>query len=122
MREVKKMDDILKETIESYNEYVNKLPVGSRIIAEKLREDQITEALNFIKDFTEGVMWLIDAGNLIEKNGITVYLVINSIQSYLSEINDGLQIQDYNLVADLFEYEIAPFFSKLQDIDSTPTA
>lgn len=114
------MDDILKETIGSYNEYVGKLPVGSRIIAEKIREDQITEALNSIKDFTEGVMWLIDASNLIEKNGVTIYLDINPILSYLNEINDGLQIQDYNLVADLFEYEIAPFFSDLQAIDSTP--
>ncbi|MEX3745387.1 MULTISPECIES: hypothetical protein [Lysinibacillus] len=116
------MDDILKETIESYNDYVKKIPVGSRSIAEKLREDQITEALNSIKDFTEGVIWLIDAGNLIEKNGVTIYLDVNPIQVYLNEINDGLQIQDYNLVADLFEYEIAPFFSDLKAIVSAPTA
>ncbi|MGG2075408.1 hypothetical protein AB1J28_18830 [Lysinibacillus irui] len=107
------MDDLILETIESYNNYLQVVPNGCLKIAERLREDQIAVALNDIKDFSEGVIWLIDAGILLSKNNVDVSLDINQIQDFLNEINTGLQIKDYNLVGDLFEYEIAEFFKAI---------
>lgn len=112
------MDNILIETIESYNDYLSKLPSGSLKIAELLRENSIVESLSNIKNFTEGVIWLVDAGELFKKNNLQVDLNVEQIHSYLNEINDGLTIQDYNLVADLFEYELAPFFSETELVEA----
>lgn len=104
----------LMEVIESYNEYINKIPKGTMSIANYLRDNQIGEALESIKNFSEGVMWLTHASELIIENKGEAPLAINKIREFLSEINEGLERQDYALVADLFEYEIAPFFEDVQ--------
>lgn len=107
------MDNLIVETIESYNMYVEKVPVGAEYIANSLREDNVKEALRAIKDFSEGVLWLSEASELLKSNGVTANLNIEKIQEFLIEINNGLELQDYVLVADMFEYEIAPFFVEL---------
>lgn len=104
------MSDLIVETIESYNDYLSKLPAGCLVIAEKLRGGQVQVALNHIKDFSEGLVWLVDAGNLLKENDIDVVLSVERVHEFLNEINDALEIQDYNLVADLFEYELVEFF------------
>lgn len=105
------------EVIESYNEYIVKIPQGAVYIANSLREDKLNEALLTIKDFSEGLVWLSDAANLLRKNNVEVSLNIEKIHDFLNEINDGLEIQDFMLVADLFEYEIAPFFQGLKLVE-----
>ncbi|ATP39073.1 hypothetical protein CSE16_02995 [Solibacillus sp. R5-41] len=110
------MDNLIIETIESYNMYVEKVPVGAEYIANSLREDNVNEALKAIKDFSEGILWLSEASKLLKVNGVTANLNIEKIQEFLIEINNGLEIQDYVLVADMFEYEIAPFFLELEQV------
>ncbi|MCT6925674.1 hypothetical protein [Metasolibacillus sp.] len=107
------MNNIINETIESYNQYMEKIPVGALYIAECLRTDKISEALSDITAFSEGVLWLIDVKILLARSHINAQLEIEKIQEFLSEINMGLEINDYVLVADMFEYEIAPFFEEL---------
>lgn len=104
------MTDLIVETIESYNEYLSKLPNGCLFIAENLREDQIQVALNNIKNFSEGLIWLVDASELLKNNDVEVNMNVERVHDFLNEINDALEIQDYNLVADLFEYELVEFF------------
>lgn len=103
----------IKELIESYNDYVKKIPVGALYIANYLREDNLNNALTAIKDFSEGVLWLSEASDLLVKNSVEAALNIEQIQEFLIEVNDGLEKQDYVLVADMFEYEIAPFFEEV---------
>jgi len=105
------------DVIESYNEYTVKIPQGAIYIANCLREDKLNEALLTIKDFSEGVIWLSDASNLLKKNNVDVSLSIDQIHNFLNEINEGLEKHDFLLVADLFEYEIAPFFQELKMIE-----
>ncbi|MGE7931981.1 hypothetical protein [Viridibacillus arvi] len=104
------MTEIVYEAVESYNEYLMKIPNGCQKIADNFRESKITEALNLIIYFTEGANWLIEVSELLRKNSILVSLKTEKIHEYLKEINQGLEIQDYILVADMFEYEIGPFF------------
>jgi len=106
------MDDLLQETLESYKNYIDKIPTGAIYIATSMREDRVQDALKAIRDFSEGLLWLTDANQLINKNGVEIELNINQIFEFLEEINEGLERQDYLLVADLFEYEIATFFEK----------
>lgn len=101
------------EVIESYNEYLTKVPTGSIGIANSLRKDQTQEALQLILDFSDGMGWLAQATELLQKNDVHTSLDITKIHEFLNEINNGLEIQDYVLVADMFEYEIAPFFEEV---------
>lgn len=102
----------LYEIIESYNDYIKKVPEGCQKIADRLREDMIAEAMQDIIDFSEGANWLSQVSILFQENGIAVDLETEKIHEYLNEINSGLEIQDYIVVADMFEYEILPFFEK----------
>lgn len=110
------MNTIVIEAIESYNEYLSKVANGCNIIAAYLREDNIQLALKSILQFSEGMTWLTEISELLKKNDIQVELNIEQIHGFLHEINNGLEMQDYILVADMFEYEIAPFFDQVSPI------
>lgn len=107
----------LEQLIESYNEYLERLVVGTENIAKKLRGDLIEEGVKDILDFSEGLLWMIDAEALFKQNGILVENKMEKINEFLEEINSSLEREDYLLVADLFEYEIAPYFASLQGIN-----
>lgn len=111
-----KLLNVVLEVIESYNGYLNKLPSGCIAIANKFRDDQIQAALLNVKDFSEGVIWLTEAAELLKKNEVNVTSNIDKIHEFLTEINNALEIQDFHLVADLFEYEIAEFFEQCNRI------
>lgn len=104
----------MNDIIEVYNNYLENVPKGTVRIAEQLREDNMQEAFIAIKDFSEGVLWLSQASDLLKQNGAHVKLDILKIQDFLVEVNEGLEKQDYVIVADMFEYEIAPFFEKVE--------
>ena len=110
------MREILMDTVKSYNEYLPKVVAGSHEIAENLRSDNVAPALTMILDFTEGMSWLVEAIELFKKNEVDANLHIDKIHEFLHEINAGLEMQDYVLVADMFEYEIAPFFEEATPI------
>lgn len=115
--EVRKMSEELQEVIESYNSYIQNVATGSMKIAEYLRQDEIAEAMQLILHFSEGMGWLTEAAELLTKNDVKVQLEVANIHEFLNEINSGLEIQDYVLVADMFEYEIAPFFAQAVQIE-----
>lgn len=104
----------LFEVIESYNNYIVKVPKGAIYLANCFREDKLQEALSAVTDFSEGVIWLSDVADLLNKSNYFVELNIEQIHEFLIEINEALEKQDYILVADLFEYEISPFFEQAQ--------
>ena len=106
------MNILMKETMESYNQYISGLPNGCQAIADLIREDSIQEAVRNILQFSEGMGWIVDANRLLTENGQTVLLQPEKIHEFLDEVNNGLEIQDYVLVADMFEYEIKPFFEE----------
>lgn len=110
------MTEILMETVQSYNEYLPRVVAGSQEIADNLRSDNVAVALTMILDFSEGMSWLVEAIDLFKINEVNVELQIDKIHEFLNEINAGLEMQDYVLVADMFEYEIAPFFEEAAPI------
>ena len=110
------MSELIEEVVSSYNEYLTKIVSGSMTIADTLRSDQVSDAMQMILNFSEGMGWLADASNLLKQNQVEVTLDVEKIHDFLNEINTGLENQDYVLVADMFEYEIAPFFQEVQPI------
>ncbi|MGE7090273.1 hypothetical protein ACQKII_02180 [Lysinibacillus sp. NPDC048646] len=114
------MTEILMDTIQSFNEYLPRVATGSQEIAENLRSDQLADALKMILEFSEGMSWLVEASELFKANDVKVVVQIEKIQEFLQEINSGLEMQDYVLVADMFEYEISPFFEEAILIEVQP--
>lgn len=100
------MNNELEEVKEQYYSYIEKIPQGADYIVNNLREDNLEKALLTINDFAEGIMWLITMADILSTDIVNV----NKIKEYLLEINEGLELQDFVLVADLFEYEIKPYF------------
>ncbi len=111
------MQNEVTELIESFNAYILKIAPGCVAIAELLRSDEIQTALQTILQFSEGMSWLIQSVELLKENDVFVSLDIKKIHDYLMEVNNGLEIHDYVLVADMFEYEIAPFFEQIKIIE-----
>lgn len=111
------MSEQINEVVTSYNEYIQNIAPGSMKIAEHLRRDEVQEALQMILQFSEGMGWLVQASELLNHKAIKVGLEVEQIHEFLNEINNGLEIQDYVLVADMFEYEIAPFFEEVTQIE-----
>ncbi|WP_042471099.1 hypothetical protein [Bacillus ndiopicus] len=111
------MQELIRETMESYNNYIINVKEGALKIADKLRTEDIKGALTLISDFSEGSIWLVDVNKKLMDLGYLVKLEMNVIQEFLIEINEGLENQDYILVADIFEYEISPFFDQLEQYE-----
>lgn len=111
------MEELVIETIETYNEYLKNLPNGCLVVADQIRKNNISDALTNILHFSEGVTWLTQVAQTLNEQGVAVSLDIEPIEEYLNEVNDALTIQDYTLVADLFEYEFAPFFEEFALIE-----
>ncbi|BDH60812.1 hypothetical protein MTP04_09420 [Lysinibacillus sp. PLM2] len=111
------MSELVVEVIESYNNYIENVGPGSIKIAEHLRKDEIQDAMQMILQFSEGMSWLVQASELLIKNGVKVVLETEKINEFLTEINNGLEMEDFVIVADMFEYEIAPFFEESPRIE-----
>lgn len=101
----------------SFNQYLENVAKGSVQIAEHLRKDELQEAMQLIFYFSEGMTWLIQASELLKQNKVEVDFEHEKINEFLNEINNGLEIQDYVIVADMFEYEIAPYFEEVKRIE-----
>ena len=103
----------LHELVADFNDYIKRVEAGSVTIANLLRENETKSALNSISSFVEGMNWLIVVSKHLKEHKIDTTFNEQKVITYFEEINEGLSVQDYFLVADLFEYEIATYFQEL---------
>lgn len=111
------MSNLIEDIIISYNEYLDRIPNGINQIIENLRDDNIGDALSLILEFSEGIQWLSQVNAHLMANSYDSNLDENVLKRTYIELNEGLEIKDFLLVADLFEYEIGPYFEKLNIIE-----
>ncbi|MFJ8457758.1 hypothetical protein ACIQ57_01390 [Lysinibacillus xylanilyticus] len=104
------MNELIIETQQSYNDYLAKLVSGCNEIVGNIQSNNLQQALQLILQFSEGTTWLIDINQKLSTLGYNNELKHEAIQEYFSQINAGLEVQDFVLVSDMFEYEIKPFF------------
>ncbi|MFB7160416.1 hypothetical protein [Lysinibacillus sp. NPDC056232] len=69
----------------------------------------LQDAMNMIDSLAEGLIWMSEVKRLLTQQGVLVKFDEQQIEEFLIEINNGIEINDYVLVADMFEYEISPF-------------
>lgn len=110
------MSEVL-ELVESYNEYLSKLPKGIEYIYTSLRNKEIAQALEVIKNFSEGLAWLEGIAKILENEKIHANFSLNELVPFLDEINKAIERNDFYLVADIFEYEILEYFKKVDTIN-----
>ncbi len=105
------MDKI--EIVDEYFKYVAKIPDGLQYIADNLRIDNLPNALNEILNFSEGISWIKQMEEVLVEQGVKTNINKNQLENYLNLINEGLEKQDFVLVADIFEYELLPYFEQI---------
>ncbi|MFJ6264928.1 hypothetical protein [Lysinibacillus xylanilyticus] len=101
------------EIVDEYYKYVAKIPTGLQYIADNLRADNIQTALNEILNFSEGITWIKQMEEILMEQGVNTNLNKHQLEDYLNLINEGLEKQDFVLVADIFEYEVMPYFEQI---------
>ena len=109
------MENLVIETQQSYYEYIQNVVEGCQSISDHLREDNTSEALQEIYQFTVGIDWLVKVEELMIKHNFIIQSHVKEVVPFLIEINKSLDKQDFVYVADLFEYELQPIFEKCQN-------
>ncbi|WP_369381010.1 hypothetical protein [Lysinibacillus fusiformis] len=101
------------EIVDEYYKYIAKIPAGLQYIADSLRSDNVQTALNEILNFSEGITWIKQMEEILSDQGVNTNLNKQQLEGYLNLINEGLEKQDFVLVADIFEYEMLPYFAQI---------
>lgn len=104
------------EVIQSFNEYLEKLPQGCLSIANMLRGDNIELAMLNIYSFSEGIAWLEEAVILLNKNDIDYKFDFKDILYFFEKINEGIEQKNYTEIATIFEDTVSHFFSTIEPI------
>lgn len=103
----------LYEVIQSYNEYLRKLPQGCTTIAILLTDNQVTAAKTNINNFSEGLSWLSEAQHLLTLNNINHKLDFTQIDYFLEQINTHIENEAFLKVAEIFETTLYNYFVNL---------
>ncbi len=105
--------ELMKETIESANEYIQRVIDGIGGIVYNLQSGREEKALPLCSDLFEGLKWLIECANLTKPLQKDRGIIIDSeeINTILEDITKAFENKDYVLLADLLEYEFMPIIS-----------
>lgn len=106
------MEEILIEVQQSYNDYLAKLPNGCQYIAAAFEKLQITEGIQALSNFAEGLEWMTTVNSQLDQLGFPLEMPMMALQSALVEVNDTLKVEDYKAVATLFVSKIQPLITK----------
>ena len=107
------INQLVEDVLNSFNEYVSKVPNGISQIIKNLRNGNTDVAMELILQLIEGIQWLNEVNLLLEQNDSPIKMDKDILNKFLVEINEGLELNDINLVSDVLEYEMKPFFETL---------
>ncbi len=93
-------------------EYMDRVVLKLDDVCSTLRKKEKLENIVQISEGLMAVVQIIEYTNELNKIEINE----NEIASFISDIVDGMENGDYNLVADILEYEIKPLYQKWADV------
>ncbi|MCL5781231.1 MAG: hypothetical protein M1119_10135 [Firmicutes bacterium] len=102
------MRELIKETLQSCQEYMPVLISAVGDAAFLLQSGDEARGVQLVIKIIDGLQWVIDAVQGVQQNGFSLNIDITDIAVHFQQLESALTIRDYVLVADLFEYEIAP--------------
>lgn len=100
------MENVVIETIESYNKYLEKLPYGIEQIINSILLENYSLAKEDLINLLEGLLWTIEVNTKLEDFNYFADIEKDKIDELLNEIISGLQVEDYNLCSDILKYEL----------------
>ena len=103
----------VQSVLEDYQMYLSNIPNGLVSLIALFRNNQKSEALKILSDFSEGLLWLEKASEYLKTSNIEIEYDIQKVILNLEEINEALQSEDFLLVADILEYELLEYFTNL---------
>lgn len=107
------LSNLTADTLDTLREYLPKMLDANKKLVKLFREENTLEAFRLFPTFIEGLDWLVQAVVLINKNELLFKLNIETVNSFLNEINDGISSGNFVAIADILEYEISPLLEKI---------
>lgn len=101
-----------KEVLITVDEYLDNLKEAIKNISNLIQEGKEQESFNLIAQVADGLQWVDEALNATE-NYHNNELNLNAMNSFIEEVSEALENEDYILVSDLFSYEIVPMLESL---------
>lgn len=106
-----KLDKLIHENIEFLQGYLPKLIRAIDELTESFSNNLEKNAIKILPEIIEGLAWAVNSMASLERVGTVKDIDINSLNSFLNEIQQAMENDDYILVSDLFEYEIKPILT-----------
>ncbi|NBI07364.1 hypothetical protein [Senegalia massiliensis] len=105
-------NNIINESLNSLNEYLDKLIPGIENIVDHFSKDNEGEALKLLIEAIEGINWCLEVVILTKPTLEKYNIEINekNIRKILLEFEQALQNEDFVYVSDLLEYELIDIF------------
>lgn len=103
-----RVEQLVRETIESCVDYMPKLIKAVSEIGEKIQSGNEAAGICLMPPVFEGLQWVIEAILGMQQNGFLHEIDTERLTKQFKELENALEIRDYVLIADLFEYEIGP--------------
>jgi len=107
------MEEIIKESMESYNNYIDKLGPGTEFIINQIHNENYQEAKQNLINLLEGLLWLVEVNNKLSKLNYVNLLDIYKMNSLSEDLIEAMGKNDFNLCADILEYELKDLSSTL---------
>ena len=101
-----------KEVLITLDGYLYNLKDGIKNISDLIQEGKEQEAFNLIAQVADGLQWVDEAINATKQYHDNK-LSLEEMNSFLQEISEALENEDYILASDLFIYEIMPIIENL---------
>lgn len=108
------MEELIKETMESYDIYIDKLEPGIETIINLVHNEEYYEAKQSLVNLLEGLFWLVEINHKLNSLNHSCSLDINEINRLTDEILKALEQNDLNLCAEILQYELKDFVCSLR--------
>ncbi|MGE5604579.1 MAG: hypothetical protein ACM3YE_02690 [Bacteroidota bacterium] len=102
------------ETIETYNEYLEKMILAVKHFCEDLQETDFKELGMTMPAIAEGLEWIYDAAGCFKDLGKINNTYYSSYEMIVKNLSEALENKDYMLLHDLMEFELLPVLGEMR--------
>lgn len=102
------VQQLIEETRRSCQDYLPKLIQAASSISYDLQSGNEAGAMAVLPDVITGLQWLVEAVRGMQENGCDLDISLDLLAKHFQGLEQALQVKDYILLADFFEYEIIP--------------
>lgn len=114
------MSLVIDEIIQDYNGYITTLNNEVPKLIRSIRSASDVSKINAeVVDLFEGMAWIINVNDSLKELNFTNSIDVKKINETLKEIAKAIEFNDYNLCADILEYELLEEIYKLQIYEMT---